>query len=115
METTCRWWGNYLSTREAVVSIVNQCSRTQIRKGSRNLTSKEDVVKYLKDAFAHAHKAIGTMTNENLLEQKRDPYVEKLRLLDAMRRQFSSHTLGITTGKWYFGGEQCVGGISTNG
>jgi hypothetical protein len=98
-----------------VVSIVNQCSRTQIRKGSRNLTSKEDVVKYLKDAFAHAHKAIGTMTNENLLEQKRDPYVEKLRLLDAMRRQFSSHTLGITTGKWYFGGEQCVGGISTNG
>ena len=63
IETTCRWCGNYLSTQEAVVSIVNQCSRTQIRKGPRNLTSKEDVVKNLKDAFAHAHKAIGTLTN----------------------------------------------------
>jgi hypothetical protein len=49
------------------------------QEGPGNLTSKEDIVRYLKDAFAHAHKAIGTLTNENLLEQIRDPYVEKLR------------------------------------
>ena len=49
------------------------------QEGPRNLTGKEDIVKYLKDAFAHAHRAIGTLTNENLLEQIRDPYVEKLR------------------------------------
>jgi hypothetical protein len=57
------------------------------------LTSKEDIVKYLKDAFAHAHKAIGTLTNENLLEQIRDPYVEKRRTtrLDAATI-FLSHT-----------------------
>ena len=63
------------------------------QEGPRNLTSKEDIVRYLKDAFAHAHKAIGTLTNENLLEQIRDPYVEKLRTtrLDAATI-FLSHT-----------------------
>lgn len=63
------------------------------QEGPRNLTTKEDIVKYLKDAFAHAHRAIGTLTNENLLEQIRDPYVEKLRTtrLDAATI-FLSHT-----------------------
>jgi len=63
------------------------------QEGPRNLTSKEDIVRYLKDAFAHAHRAIGTLTNENLLEQIRDPYVEKLRTtrLDAATI-FLSHT-----------------------
>src|SRR5215831_212883 len=63
------------------------------QEGPRNLTSKEDIVRYLKDAFAHAHKAIDTLTNENLLEQIRDPYVEKLRTtrLDAATI-FLSHT-----------------------
>jgi DinB superfamily len=63
------------------------------QEGPRNLTSKEDVVKYLKDAFVHAHKAIGTLTNENLLESIRDPYVEKLKTtrLDAATI-FLSHT-----------------------
>jgi hypothetical protein len=63
------------------------------QEGPRNLTSKEDVVKYLKHAFAHAHKAIGTLTSENLLEPIRDPYVAKLRTtrLDAATI-FLSHT-----------------------
>jgi hypothetical protein len=63
------------------------------QEGPRTVTSKEDIVKYLKDAFAHAHKAIGTLTNENLLEQIRDPYVEKRRTtrLDAATI-FLSHT-----------------------
>jgi hypothetical protein len=63
------------------------------QEGPKNLTSKDDIVRYLKDAFAHAHKAIGTLTNENLLEQIADPYVEKLRTtrLDAAG-VFLSHT-----------------------
>lgn len=63
------------------------------QEGPRNLTSKEDIVRYLRDAFAHAHRAIGTLTNDNLLEQIRDPYVEKLRTtrLDAATI-FLSHT-----------------------
>ncbi|HYL37033.1 MAG TPA: DinB family protein [Bryobacteraceae bacterium] len=49
------------------------------QEGPANLTSKDDIVKYLKAAFAHAHRAIGTLTNENLLEQISDPYNDKLR------------------------------------
>src|ERR1700679_2723302 len=36
--------------------------------GPDNLTTKADIVKYLKDAFAHAHRAVATLTNENLME-----------------------------------------------
>lgn len=49
------------------------------QEGPREVRSKEDVVKYLEAAFAHAHAALGTLTNENLLEPIRDPYVESLR------------------------------------
>jgi hypothetical protein len=61
--------------------------------GPKNLKTKNDIVQYLKDAFAHAHRAIGTLTNENLLEQIADPYVEKLQTtrLDAAGI-FLSHT-----------------------
>lgn len=49
------------------------------QEGPRDVRSKEDVVKYLKDAFAHAHAALGTLTKDNLLEPIRYPYVEKRR------------------------------------
>lgn len=63
------------------------------QEGPRNLTSKDDVVRYLKQAFLHAHQAIGTLTNENLREEIADPYVEKLKTtrLDAATI-FLSHT-----------------------
>jgi hypothetical protein len=63
------------------------------QEGPRNLTAKEDIVRYLKEAFTHAHKALGTLTNENLREQIADPYVENLRTtrLDAASI-FLSHT-----------------------
>src|SRR5580692_8093918 len=63
------------------------------QEGPKNLTSKDDIVRYLKDAFAHAHKAIGTLTNDNLLEQTADPYSANLRTtrLDAAGI-FVSHT-----------------------
>jgi hypothetical protein len=63
------------------------------QEGPRNLTSKDDIVSYLKDAFAHAHRAIRTLTNDNLLEQIADPYVEQRHTtrLDAAET-FLSHT-----------------------
>lgn len=63
------------------------------QEGPKNLTSKDEIVRYLKDAFAHAQRAIGTLTNGNLLEEIADPYVEKLRTtrLDAAAI-FLSHT-----------------------
>ena len=49
------------------------------QEGPRNVTAKADVIRYLQDAFAHAHRALETLNNNNLLEQIPDPYVEKLR------------------------------------
>jgi hypothetical protein len=49
------------------------------QEGPKNLTSAEDIVRYLKDAFSHAHRALGTLTNDNLREQISDPYVEGLK------------------------------------
>ena len=45
--------------------------------GPDNLTSKDDIVKYLKDAFAHAHRAVATLTNANLMEVTTDPFNPK--------------------------------------
>lgn len=63
------------------------------QEGPRDVVGKEDTVKYLKDAFAHAHRALATLTDDNLLEQIRDPYVEtsKTTRLDAATI-FLSHT-----------------------
>ncbi len=42
--------------------------------GPDELKTKDQIVQYLKDAFAHAHRAIGTLTNANLLELTADPF-----------------------------------------
>lgn len=47
--------------------------------GPDNLTTKDDIVKYLKEAFAHAHRAVATLTNENLMELTADPFNPKAR------------------------------------
>lgn len=48
------------------------------QEGPRKITTKEDVVRYLKAAFDHAHRALNTLTDDNLLDPIADPYVEKL-------------------------------------
>ena len=45
--------------------------------GPDELKTKDQIVQYLKDAFAHAHRAIGTLTNANLLELTADPFNPK--------------------------------------
>jgi len=45
--------------------------------GPDNLTTKDEIVNYLKDAFAHAHRAIATLTNDNLLELTTNPFNPK--------------------------------------
>jgi len=42
--------------------------------GPGSLTSKADVVKFLKDSFAYAHKAANSITEANLLEQFQSPF-----------------------------------------
>jgi len=42
--------------------------------GPDELKTKDDIVAYMKAAFAHAHKALATLTNSNLLELTADPF-----------------------------------------
>ena len=42
--------------------------------GAASLQSKDAAVKYLKDAFAYAHKAMATLTDKNMFEQIKSPF-----------------------------------------
>ena len=42
--------------------------------GPDNITSKADVVKFLKDSFTYAHKAAQSLTEANVLEQVSSPF-----------------------------------------
>ena len=42
--------------------------------GPDNITSKADIMKYLKDSFAYAHKAAQSITEANVLEQVPSPF-----------------------------------------
>jgi len=42
--------------------------------GPAKLTSKADIVKYLNDSFAYLHKAMNSVTAENILEELQSPF-----------------------------------------
>ena len=44
--------------------------------GPTSLTTKADIVKYLKASFEYAHKAIGTVTEKNIVESVKSPFGE---------------------------------------
>ncbi len=44
--------------------------------GPASLTSKADILKYLKDSFAYVHKAVATINEVNLVETVRSPFGE---------------------------------------
>ena len=43
-------------------------------EGPAKLTSKADIVKYLNDSFAYLHKAMNSVTAENILEELQSPF-----------------------------------------
>lgn len=45
--------------------------------GPDRIKGKDATVKYLKDAFAQAHKAAATLTNDNLMGETADPFDPK--------------------------------------
>lgn len=45
--------------------------------GPANMTSKADIVKYLKDSFAYAHKALGGINADSLLEAVKAPWGDR--------------------------------------
>jgi hypothetical protein len=65
---------------EVAVALLGETMLPHIdQEGPRDIRSKDEVVRYLREAFAHAHRALGTLTNDNLLDPISDPYVEGLR------------------------------------
>lgn len=44
--------------------------------GPASLTSKADIIKFLKESFAYVHKAIATINDSNLTETVRSPFGE---------------------------------------
>ncbi len=50
---------------------------TPHENGPENITGKDRIVEYVKSAFAHAHKAVATLTNANLMQQTVDPFDAK--------------------------------------
>ena len=45
--------------------------------GPESLKTKAEIVKYLKDSFEYAHKAIATITDKNLLEPVKYPFGDR--------------------------------------
>ena len=44
--------------------------------GPASITTKADILKYLKESFAYTHKAIATINEQNLVETVRSPFGE---------------------------------------
>jgi uncharacterized damage-inducible protein DinB len=44
--------------------------------GPASLTSKADIMKYIKDSFEYVHKALATVNEENLTKTVRSPFGE---------------------------------------
>lgn len=61
--------------------------------GPASLTSKDEIMKYLKDSFTYAHKAIATITDKNLTETVRSPFGEGHVSRMGLAMGFASHTM----------------------
>jgi len=60
--------------------------------GPASVTSKADIMKYLKDSFTYAHKAIATINDKNLTETVRSPFGEGRVSRMGLATEFASHT-----------------------
>ena len=65
-------------------------ARGKDENGPDSLTGKDAIVKYLKDSFAYAHKATGTLTQQNFMETLTLPWGKATRGL--LAEQSISHT-----------------------
>jgi uncharacterized damage-inducible protein DinB len=61
----------------AVLGEKNPSATGANENGPDNLENRDEIVRYVKDAFAYGHKAMATLTNENLMQQTTDPFNPK--------------------------------------
>jgi hypothetical protein len=55
----------------------NPSAASDHENGPEKLTSKDHILRYVKDESAYAHKAVAKLTNANLMEQTADPFDPK--------------------------------------
>jgi uncharacterized damage-inducible protein DinB len=60
-------------------------------KGPEGVTSKADIVKFLKDSFAYAHKAVASITDANALTPIKNPFGEGTATRMGMATAFAWH------------------------
>jgi uncharacterized damage-inducible protein DinB len=61
--------------------------------GPASLASKDEIMKYLKDSFAYAHKAIATINDKNLTETVKSPFGEGHVSRLSLAMAFASHSM----------------------
>ncbi len=63
---------------EIAAALLEEKPPTEINgdAGPASITSKADIIRYLKDSFAYVHKAIATINESNLTGKVRSPYGE---------------------------------------
>ncbi len=59
--------------------------------GPDSITSRADILKYLKDSFAYAHKAMGTINESNILTPTKGPFGDRPTTRLAMATSILSH------------------------
>jgi uncharacterized damage-inducible protein DinB len=64
---------------------------TNEEKGQDSLKSKADILKFLKDSFAYAHKAVATITDANGLEPVPQPFSKEKGTRIGMATVFAWH------------------------
>jgi uncharacterized damage-inducible protein DinB len=61
----------------AVLGEKNPSASSPNENGPVDLKTKAEIARYLKDAFAYAHKAVASLTAANLLDETTDPFNPK--------------------------------------
>lgn len=59
--------------------------------GPASITSKADIIKYLKDSFEYVHKALATVNEENLTKTVKSPFGEGSVSRLGLAMSFASH------------------------
>ncbi len=59
--------------------------------GPDNITSRADILKYLKDSYAYAHKALASISESNILTPTKGPFGDKPTTRLAMATSMVSH------------------------
>jgi uncharacterized damage-inducible protein DinB len=80
---------------EVAAALLGEKNPTEMGKsenGPDSLDNKDAIVKYLKDSFAYAHKAIQSITNTNALGEVKSPFGSQMTPRTSLATIFTWHS-----------------------